>query len=89
MFTVNLHQGPYKFWKVMNIKNAIFQDVASFGKEGIFKVAMASCEFYLEKLKKYPKMDVALSYYFVLDCWGVELTGVVDIFLEFHKVEER
>ena len=33
-------QGLYGFWKVMEIENAVFQDLESFGKEKIFKMAM-------------------------------------------------
>ena len=34
-------QGPYEFWKVMEIENAIFQHLGSFGKERIsFKMAL-------------------------------------------------
>ena len=28
-------QGPYRFWKVIEIENAIFHDLESFGKEMI------------------------------------------------------
>jgi len=36
-------QGPYGFWKVfevLDIDNAILQDLVSFGKKKIFKMAM-------------------------------------------------
>ena len=33
-------QDPYGFWKVVEIENSIFQDLESFGKERIFKMAM-------------------------------------------------
>ena len=32
--------GLGKFWKVMEIENAIFQDLGSLGKEKVFKMAM-------------------------------------------------
>ena len=32
--------GFGKFWKVLEIDNAIFQDLESFGKESIFKMAV-------------------------------------------------
>jgi len=44
----------------MEIENAIFQDLESFGKERIFKMAMKKVlHFYLEKSYKRPKIDVA------------------------------
>ena len=38
------------FWKVMEIKNAIFQDLESFGKEMIFKIAME--KFWILKISQ-------------------------------------
>ena len=32
-----------KFWKVMEIENAIFHNLESFGKEMIFEMAMRKC----------------------------------------------
>ena len=37
--TYRIHAG---FWKVLEIENAFFQDLESFGKEMIFKMAMES-----------------------------------------------
>jgi len=41
----------------MEIENAIFQDLESFGKEKIFKVAVESFGFLFGEIIKYPKMD--------------------------------
>ena len=35
-FTLMIRTGIGEFWKVMEIDNAIFQDLESFGKERIF-----------------------------------------------------
>ena len=38
------------FWKVMEINNAIFQDLESFGKEKFFKMVVENfLDFYLGK----------------------------------------
>ena len=42
-------QGPYEFWKVLEIDYAIFQDLESFGKERIFRMAME--KFWIVVLK--------------------------------------
>ena len=41
--------GFGKFWKVMEIEKAIFQDLERFRKESVFKMAMAKLEFFMEK----------------------------------------
>ena len=35
-----LLKGPYGFWKVSEIENAIFQNLESFGKDMVFVMAM-------------------------------------------------
>ena len=49
-----INQGPYGFWKVMEIENVIFQDLESFGKERIFEMAMAKFGFLFGKFLKIP-----------------------------------
>ena len=51
--------GFGKFWTVMEIRNAISQDLKSFGKEkGFSKWLWKVLVFYFAKILKYPKMDV-------------------------------
>ena len=42
-------QCPYRFREVMEIENAIFQDLESFGKEIIFKIAMEKFRIFVWK----------------------------------------
>ena len=35
-----VYSGTIRVWKVIEIENAIFQDLESFGKERIFKMAV-------------------------------------------------
>ena len=57
------HHGPYRFWKVLEIENGIFQDFESFVKERILKVAMEKFwNFVWKNSKKYPTIDVAYFY---------------------------
>ena len=37
---VRVHMSFGKFWNIMEIENAIFQDLKNFGKERIFRMAM-------------------------------------------------
>ena len=43
--------GFWKFWKVMEIDDAIFQDLESFGEESVFG-------FLFRKILKYPKINI-------------------------------
>ena len=44
------YQGPYGFWKVMEIENAIFQDLQSFWKRDKFYIGYGKVlDFCLEK----------------------------------------
>ena len=52
--------GFVMFWKVMEIENAVFQDLESFRKEMIFYNDFGKVlAFCLQKFLTYPKMDVA------------------------------
>ena len=57
-------QGWYGFekcWKVMEINNAIFQDLESFGKGRFFSMTLElwkSFGFLFQKTMEYPKMDI-------------------------------
>ena len=45
------YKGPYVFWKVMEIENAIFLDLENFGKEMVFYISYGKVlDFWLEKL---------------------------------------
>ena len=52
--------GFAKFWKVMEARNAIFQDLGSFGKEKGFQSGYGNVlDFCLQKFYQYPKIDGA------------------------------
>ena len=53
------------FWKVMEIDNAIFQYLESFGTGKFFKMAMESLGFLFEKIL-WIKIDVVLNSKYVL-----------------------
>ena len=58
-FSANV-EGPYRYWKVLEIKNTTFQNLESFGKENGFSVWLWKMfGFLFAKLPMYSKMDVA------------------------------
>ena len=52
LLVFRVRTGFGKFWKVVEIENAIFQDLESFGKERIFKMAMARVWIFVWKSTK-------------------------------------
>ena len=44
--------GFGNFWKVVEIENAIFQVLHSFGKEKIFRIAIEKCWIFVWKYSK-------------------------------------
>ena len=45
-------QGPYSFWNVLEIENDIFQDLESFRKERILKLAVKKFWIFVWKNSK-------------------------------------
>ena len=51
-------QGLYGFWEVMEIDNAFFQDLESFGKREVFQKGLwNSFGFLFGKILKHAKID--------------------------------